>query len=1309
MALTNSLSTSSRPKKLLIQPSANSPFCVSPSQLQEVTLDPDATNLSRDISCFAPKSPGDLTSGRTVKEIDEQLSSLKKENFNLKLRLYFIEERMGSNLNVDNEDVIQKNIELQFELANLQKELDSKQELLCQAAKVMEIEDEEHKKDISEKNRELCCLKERIEEMRFQLEKEEKDNIHEELWTEAFNIDAQRSASSAMINKLQARIIELQNELKQTLEETHQLRSVAENAQTKWKHLELQIAPVDALKEELSKKSSIIDSLRRSSTQKDLELHDVKLQLKDIQNLYDSLIVRSEVDQSPSKSNNENTIGQMSSEEVTELKKNHFKACKIIKTMIHKKKDYVDQIEKLQKTVQQGSDEIQSLKKQICDITSNTQFESNKKSIKDKVSELNLTAGWHPSSSIEERAITEDHAPDLTTQYKILVDELEKKIEVLHATLQHKDSHIELLNVEIQEKANSIIDLEFELLAQVEGIDEHESNEEKQDVSKEKLLEEKDEVIQKLQGELRKRTGDLQGIVNTELWEKNRTIEKLETIIKGKEEALGKIEKTNNNTELQLKILKQRINELGIHINIPSELASSDDIEYHKEKDHHLLLQLEKSEKMRRDCQEICCILNNRLEELCHFLQSLLQHKSILGFLGHQQTQRLHEAVNKSLEFSQTLSNSILIDVDQSLQQLCNITNLLNSTRADSVIHSFEDDNSVLSIVPSDATLTYHNHLTSNNNERDLVIVLRDQIANLQQQLESRDSKLDKLTPETSQSLRMVHLDSESESWSEPDRSVSLARIGLQGDTLKCGNISSTNKSPSKRTTLVENKQTIMLLHEQISELQMKLTKSEERLNSSQLDYNELEKSLGHEQNKFLEISKQYEISQCDVENLKTQLSKLLVQIQDSNSELEKTKVEKFHVEQQLSQLKVTIESLEELKSTVHLSYDAKTKHMQNMLNEMEIEKTKVVQKAEDLETKLLETTKHLEQTEVELQHTQCKLENCKQRYTNELNSLNCKLQQQAIALKNLYDKESIIGKELQQTQNDNIKLTNHAEQLQVANRDSCSKILSLEEKMDNLLKQLDDVTLKNSELVLEKAKIKNENVILESKIIEARERNLLASQICISDLERKNLLLDSQLKNLNKGQILKYTLSSSLPNNLNVENLNWIYQRQVSDHSDYTLEEIQRNSDDYRSLSVHNVLDIVDDNERLQASSSPDLGIESDQGRLSSLENNAGIQRPLLPSLRIAQTVNNLLNSVENNICKSQSCNEQMERISNENVTLRKRLLRTKRTLDETLTRLTLANKQKKEVEKSICKQIHKTSQVLRKAKANLDSGSET
>lgn len=51
--------------------------------------------------------------GRSVKEIEEQLSNLKKENFNLKLRIYFLEEKMGSNFTLDKDNIIKKNIDLQ--------------------------------------------------------------------------------------------------------------------------------------------------------------------------------------------------------------------------------------------------------------------------------------------------------------------------------------------------------------------------------------------------------------------------------------------------------------------------------------------------------------------------------------------------------------------------------------------------------------------------------------------------------------------------------------------------------------------------------------------------------------------------------------------------------------------------------------------------------------------------------------------------------------------------------------------------------------------------------------------------------------------------------------------------------------------------------------------------------------------------------------------------------------------------------------------------------------------------------------------
>lgn len=71
--------------------------------------------VSLPIVTLGLRSPGKISPirGRTMKEYEEQLSQLKKENFNLKLRIYFLEERMGHMSSADDkEDPVKKNIEL---------------------------------------------------------------------------------------------------------------------------------------------------------------------------------------------------------------------------------------------------------------------------------------------------------------------------------------------------------------------------------------------------------------------------------------------------------------------------------------------------------------------------------------------------------------------------------------------------------------------------------------------------------------------------------------------------------------------------------------------------------------------------------------------------------------------------------------------------------------------------------------------------------------------------------------------------------------------------------------------------------------------------------------------------------------------------------------------------------------------------------------------------------------------------------------------------------------------------------------------
>jgi hypothetical protein len=61
--------------------------------------------------------------GRTAKEYEEQLRVLKKENFNLKLRIYFLEERMSRlgrpGPTGDDEDAERKLIELKVRLIKM--------------------------------------------------------------------------------------------------------------------------------------------------------------------------------------------------------------------------------------------------------------------------------------------------------------------------------------------------------------------------------------------------------------------------------------------------------------------------------------------------------------------------------------------------------------------------------------------------------------------------------------------------------------------------------------------------------------------------------------------------------------------------------------------------------------------------------------------------------------------------------------------------------------------------------------------------------------------------------------------------------------------------------------------------------------------------------------------------------------------------------------------------------------------------------------------------------------------------------------
>ncbi|ROL51450.1 Myomegalin [Anabarilius grahami] len=61
------------------------------------------------------------------------LNDLKKENFSLKLRIYFLEERIQQKFEDSSDDIYRTNIELKVEVESLKQELQEKQQLLDKA------------------------------------------------------------------------------------------------------------------------------------------------------------------------------------------------------------------------------------------------------------------------------------------------------------------------------------------------------------------------------------------------------------------------------------------------------------------------------------------------------------------------------------------------------------------------------------------------------------------------------------------------------------------------------------------------------------------------------------------------------------------------------------------------------------------------------------------------------------------------------------------------------------------------------------------------------------------------------------------------------------------------------------------------------------------------------------------------------------------------------------------------------------------------------------------------------------------------
>uniref|UniRef100_W8AV66 Centrosomin n=1 Tax=Ceratitis capitata TaxID=7213 RepID=W8AV66_CERCA len=159
--------------------------------------------------------------GRSVREFEEQMASLRKENFNLKLRLYFLEESVPGyhQANTEGHESLMKQlIDTKVEIEILRKELEEKQELLKEAAQAMNHMEEIQKETETKAQAFIEELKQKIQflEMERDMDKSQQSGFMNDLLG--------RSEISENVNTLQ-KIRELEGMVTQSEEKIGALQA----------------------------------------------------------------------------------------------------------------------------------------------------------------------------------------------------------------------------------------------------------------------------------------------------------------------------------------------------------------------------------------------------------------------------------------------------------------------------------------------------------------------------------------------------------------------------------------------------------------------------------------------------------------------------------------------------------------------------------------------------------------------------------------------------------------------------------------------------------------------------------------------------------------------------------------------------------------------------------------------------------------------------------------------------------------------------------------------------------------------------
>ncbi|XP_078006306.1 CDK5 regulatory subunit-associated protein 2 isoform X9 [Phascolarctos cinereus] len=236
---------------------------------------------------------------RNMKDFENQITDLKKENFNLKLRIYFLEERIQQKFDSPNEDVYKINIELKVELESLKRELLEREHLLIKASKAVESLAEGGGSEIQ-----------RVKEDA----RKKMQQVEDHLTRKIFHLEEDVKAAQAEVEKAFA-MAEKEKVLRMSLEEKLSSLKIAQQGELEESlDEEEKDRLIEDLKLTLKKKDALIQELEEAKTQmgspdenlssgklreltaafreeKELEIEAIQMELRNERNCFEKRIL----------------------------------------------------------------------------------------------------------------------------------------------------------------------------------------------------------------------------------------------------------------------------------------------------------------------------------------------------------------------------------------------------------------------------------------------------------------------------------------------------------------------------------------------------------------------------------------------------------------------------------------------------------------------------------------------------------------------------------------------------------------------------------------------------------------------------------------------------------------------------------------------------------------------------------------------------------------------------------------------------------------------------------------------------------